>query len=428
MTAGQRYPVPDWAHWLARDRWWLDEAVALSLGINPIRLSDPMGGRSTWLARMIRLTEPISFSGATPLETALQQIASKAGLAVENNGVNVVLSSPYFSGSVYDQIRDAIEAADCYASIDYIDRKIVIAPMGTDPLPFFNIGKETEELLRRLEMAEHFAGLSLPAMMRSAPHEGGGGWDVRPADFAARAARTKWPLPREFLVAPPAAAGADEASLSTVSYATLKNAIERRGPTAEHVGRLSKMPARAGPFYVFEIAQALSRLPGRVEIDQDEAHRIGADMYDWYRRGGFTEHEVVAQYGDPLRWGPITQREEEARQRGEGWEDLHLGLWYVAIALTYHAAKRYVEGCGLAGAKRLLSEWFGSPEGRKGQSRPTDAELDQWMAKNVTATVKRDSTLELCRKQTGATHREALAAWNRLPEDKKRRRGQKDRP
>jgi hypothetical protein len=120
----------------------------------------------------------------------------------------------------------------------------------------------------------------------------------------------------------------------------------------------AQVPLHVGPFYVHEIAYALARRPGRIECDYDEARCIGADMFDWYGRGKFGEQEVVAQYGDPLRWGPITQRQEEARQRGEAWEDLHLGLWYAVIALTYPAARRYVEGCGLEGAQRVFEEWF----------------------------------------------------------------------
>lgn len=34
----ESYPAPDWAHWLARDLWRLDQAVALSLGIEPSRV------------------------------------------------------------------------------------------------------------------------------------------------------------------------------------------------------------------------------------------------------------------------------------------------------------------------------------------------------------------------------------------------------
>jgi hypothetical protein len=59
--------------------------------------------------------------------------------------------------------------------------------------------------------------------------------------------------------------------------------------------------------------------------------------------------------------------------------------------------------------------------------RPTDAELDMWMAEKVTPSVKRDPTLIECREQTGATYRKALAAWGRVLPQKKRGRGSKDR-
>jgi hypothetical protein len=118
------------------------------------------------------------------------------------------------------------------------------------------------------------------------------------------------------------------------------------------------VPARSGPFYVIEIAQALARRPGHLEFDRAEARRIAYDMYDAFERGEFADEEVVARYGDPPRIGPIAQAAEEARRQGWEWE-MHAELWYRAVALTDSAARRYIEGCGLTGAARLLGEWFG---------------------------------------------------------------------
>ncbi len=180
-------------------------------------------------------------------------------------------------------------------------------------------------------------------------------------------------------------------------------------------------------FYIFEIAQKLAREPGRLEFDRDEAYRIGGDMYDWYRRGEFGEREVVAQYGDPPSFGPIGRAEEEARRRGQEWQDLDFGLWYGAIGLTYPAAKRYVEGCGLAGAARVLRDWFSDADQSRGK-RPTDAELDEWMKRNVKPGAKRDPTIADCREATGATVRAAAAARRRLPDKILLRPGQKRLP
>jgi hypothetical protein len=38
MGDEKSYPKPDWAHWRLRDLWGLDQAVALSLGIEPSRV------------------------------------------------------------------------------------------------------------------------------------------------------------------------------------------------------------------------------------------------------------------------------------------------------------------------------------------------------------------------------------------------------
>lgn len=187
-----------------------------------------------------------------------------------------------------------------------------------------------------------------------------------------------------------------------------------------------QMSEHPGPFYIFEIAQKLARQPGRLEFDRDEAHRIADDIYDWYRRGEFGEQEIVAQYGDPPCFGPLARAEDEAKQRGQEWEDISFGLWYAAIALTWAAAKRYIAGCGLAGAARLLSEWFGATNGLKqtGKERPSDQELDCWMMENVRpGSSKYQSIITDCCSATGATVRAAKAALNRLPEQIRRKRG-----
>jgi hypothetical protein len=59
------------------------------------------------------------------------------------------------------------------------------------------------------------------------------------------------------------------------------------------------------------------------------------------------------------------------------------------------------------------------------QDRPTPAELDGWMVENVHHWVKRYLTIAACCHATGATSREAAAAFGRLPADKKLGRGKK---
>jgi hypothetical protein len=69
---------------------------------------------------------------------------------------------------------------------------------------------------------------------------------------------------------------------------------------------------------------------------------------------------------------------------------------------------------------------FYEPQVRALWPKPTPL-LDQWMLEDVTRRPqeKRDTRIEDCRKATGCTVREAKAAYDRLPQDKKRSRGQR---
>ncbi len=81
-------------------------------------------------AQLIQLkpVPPSTFTGATTVATALEAIIKPAGLTLENNGVNTVLASPYFPGTVWDQINAAVRAADCFAFLDKINNKLAIWP------------------------------------------------------------------------------------------------------------------------------------------------------------------------------------------------------------------------------------------------------------------------------------------------------------
>jgi hypothetical protein len=191
------------------------------------------------------------------------------------------------------------------------------------------------------------------------------------------------------------------------------------------------MPIRPGPFVCGQIALALARVPGRLERDEDEAYRILDHIIASYRRGEFTDEEVVVWFGEPSQLRTLKSLPEDAR--GE-IESLFLPIWREAVMLTFDAAKRYLEASTLAGARRLLDDWFTDnasprsshrPEGSANSSRPTAARLDEWMAANVQHGAKRDDTIADCRSATGATFREAKAAFARLPDEMKLKRGQK---
>lgn len=61
---------------------------------------------------------PSSYSGPTDAATVLQNLASQAGLGFENGGVTAQLASPYFPGTIGQQIASASYAAGAYAFID----------------------------------------------------------------------------------------------------------------------------------------------------------------------------------------------------------------------------------------------------------------------------------------------------------------------
>ena len=63
--------------------------------------------------------EPSSYDGPTPVTTILGDLAKKGipAFSFEPNGVNVVLSSPYLSGSLGNQINETIRHAGIYGGI-----------------------------------------------------------------------------------------------------------------------------------------------------------------------------------------------------------------------------------------------------------------------------------------------------------------------
>jgi hypothetical protein len=162
------------------------------------------------------------------------------------------------------------------------------------------------------------------------------------------------------------------------------------------------MRRHAGSFYVFEIAHKLARHPGHLEWDWDEAHRIGSDMYDWYMGNKFGDREVLANYEDSSSLVPIAEIKEQARQRGRAWDEVDPGLFYAAFALTSAAAKRYIEGCGPAGAPRLLREWFGVAEAKSHKPGPKRIIRDAIKTKMLADLRSRRRTVEELKADTQA--------------------------
>jgi len=76
----------------------------------------------------LKPVEPTSFEGSVSAGTALGQIAQKCGLTLENNGVNAVLSNPYFPGAGITQINRAVKAANCFGTIDSTNNTLAVWP------------------------------------------------------------------------------------------------------------------------------------------------------------------------------------------------------------------------------------------------------------------------------------------------------------
>jgi hypothetical protein len=115
------------------------------------------------------------------------------------------------------------------------------------------------------------------------------------------------------------------------------------------------MPLRPGPFVCGQIALALARVPGRMERDEDEAYRILDHIIASYKRGEFTDDEIMVFFGKPPQIRTLKSLPEDAR--GE-IESLFRPIWRDAVMLSFSAAKRYLEASTLAGAPRLLFDWF----------------------------------------------------------------------
>jgi hypothetical protein len=172
-----------------------------------------------------------------------------------------------------------------------------------------------------------------------------------------------------------------------------------------------------------EIADALARNPGRQEVDMAESARIAGNLVEWFNCGEFADEEVLASFDDPPHFRPLRPSLEDVQRQAE--QDCRLD-WRELI-LTRPALKTYLERTSLDGASRLLHEWFPDADRSRGKpptaKRPTDAQLDEWMTRNVKPGAKRDPTILDCRQETGATVRAAIAAWTRIPADRRRRRG-----
>jgi hypothetical protein len=107
-------------------------------------------------------------------------------------------------------------------------------------------------------------------------------------------------------------------------------------------------------FPISELARRLARrTDGRLEVDEDEADRILFDLVEWFDRGDFDD-EILALAAEPPHLRPLKPLLE-----AEFGQTIPPIIWRRAVVvLRRSAVRRYLDGCGLAGAPRLLAELF----------------------------------------------------------------------
>lgn len=72
----------------------------------------------TGLIEAVAPAEPTAYRGSADVAVVMAGLATRMGIAFENNGVSVMLSNPYFPGSARDQAKAAAEAAGIEWIID----------------------------------------------------------------------------------------------------------------------------------------------------------------------------------------------------------------------------------------------------------------------------------------------------------------------
>lgn len=90
---------------------------------------------NVWTLAQLKPVAPSSYPGAVSAASAIQAMATQGGFGFQNNGVTAVLNSPYFPGTVWQQVQAAVRAADCFAFLDDTTNTLVIWPKNTSMPP-----------------------------------------------------------------------------------------------------------------------------------------------------------------------------------------------------------------------------------------------------------------------------------------------------
>jgi hypothetical protein len=170
-----------------------------------------------------------------------------------------------------------------------------------------------------------------------------------------------------------------------------------------------------------DLADELARDPRTREVDAALRGRIMEDLTAriWRQEFDMVAGEVTTLGGDPPSFVPLTPLSPRAILSDPD-----------STLLRRDAAERFVRAHReLPNAAALRGRWFNPAASKlktsRERQRPSADILNKWMAENVKHGDKRDPTIADCCDKTGATVRQAKAAWTRLPADRKLKRGQK---
>lgn len=87
------------------------------------------------LLEALKPVAPTSFNGSAPVASIMALLAAQMNYKFENNGVNVVLSNPYFAGTAKAQV----EACATAANINYVMRQGLLAIWPNDGVRGFPV-------------------------------------------------------------------------------------------------------------------------------------------------------------------------------------------------------------------------------------------------------------------------------------------------
>jgi hypothetical protein len=225
---------------------------------------------------------------------------------------------------------------------------------------------EDQEFQERWLVAQRSLGSTLPGPMNWSEHRRGADPEVRIDTFARWARSLGWELPAG--LSQLAGDSGQPAQLAASRVTTGPDSADSSSASALWEAERRKLWSNREYFGIGELARNLGRsTAGRLEVDEAEATRILHHLCEWYDRGEFGDDEIFVLSADPPSFAPAKQR-----INGEFGAEIPPLIWRESVLLRRPAVRRYLDGCGLAGAPRVLAEWdFGG--GSEGAAKPEPA-------------------------------------------------------